>query len=85
MLVKIGTRTDAKTTAFLSSHPAGPERLASYDKTIELVHNDPDGFPGMELIEKVAPAVPDKPEPDSKEFDPTKCRIYIPDGSVCIY
>ena len=85
MLVKIGTKTDAKTTAFLSSHPAGPERLASYDKTIELVHNDPDGFPGMESIETVVPLVPDKPKPDSNEFDPNKCRIYIPDGNVCIY
>ncbi len=93
MLVKLGAKTDEKKTGFLNSHPAGPERLASYDKTIEVVQNDTDGLPGKEQfhagkahIESSPPTENSDPSNDNfKEFDPNNCRYYLPDEKICIY
>lgn len=95
MLVKLGTTSDEKETSFLSSHPAGPERLASFDKTTELVRSDADGFPGKEAVqEHTAHSKSSSPvdrtdtgaiEPEAENFDPDNCRIYLPDEKVCIY
>ena len=94
MLLKIGTRTDRQTSSFLSTHPAGPERLASYDKTIETVTGDADGLPGEALSADVrlahgaedaaTEAEEDAQEPDPAAFDPEECRIYLPEENVCI-
>ncbi len=48
VLVKLGAMSEDTETSFLASHPAGPERLASYDSVIELVYFDDDGMPDKE-------------------------------------
>lgn len=95
MLVKLGAMSDEKETTFLSSHPAGPERLASYDISIEVIQNDTDGLPGKEQFEEDNAPITSSSSADGSdtgnkdlkvnEFDPTKCRIYLPDEDICIY
>jgi len=84
MLVKIGTKVDGQKASFLNSHPAGPERLASYDKTIEIILTDSDGFPGTEPLDDEKAQVSDNNQ-EVKESDSRKCRIYLPDQNICIY
>ncbi|WOJ93692.1 M48 family metalloprotease [Congregibacter variabilis] len=54
MLLKMGAASGREKTGFLATHPAGPERLASYDKVISRVLNDLDGMPGGESKPDVA-------------------------------
>ena len=95
MLLKLGVKMEDKETGFLNSHPAGPERLASYDKTIEVIENDSDGFPGLEQFEE--DNKPKKADSTSEnvvsgtgeskvdKFDPATCRLYMPAEKICIY
>lgn len=95
MLVKFAARTDETETGFLDSHPAGPERLASYDKTIQMIQNDPDGLPGKDSIVEREERTnggysANDSEVDPKDARPTEystetCRIYLPAENICIH
>ena len=45
ILVKMGAMSDDKETSLMDTHPAGPDRLATYDRVITEVIVDADGFP----------------------------------------
>lgn len=95
MLLKFGARSDQTETGFLDSHPAGPERLASFDKTIQVIQGDQDGMPGLDPpeaktrpVKSVAPTESGdlmENESEQKKFNPKDCRIYLPDENICIY
>jgi Zn-dependent protease with chaperone function len=95
MLVQFGAKSDRETTGFLNSHPAPPERLASFDKTVQEILHDGDGLPGKDPIKQAdepgsnrSPAdgsTTDDKDSEAEEFDPAKCRIYLPEDGVCIY
>ncbi len=88
MLVKFGARSDEESTSFMNSHPAPPERLASYDKTVALIQTDSDGLPGQDPLEDYrrenAASLPSE-DTESDGFDSTKCRIYLPNDNICIH
>jgi Zn-dependent protease with chaperone function len=86
MLLKIGAKTGKDKTAFLASHPAGPERLASFDNAVELVLTDDDGYPGADRPLSDEPeAGPGEPPMSSEASDRRKCRIYLPEQDICIH
>lgn len=91
MLVKIGTKSGELNSGFLKSHPAGPERLASYDKAIEIVRLDVDGFPGQSAPVNDRVSQDNVPESSGQtadstgDFDSSKCRIYLPETNTCIH
>jgi Zn-dependent protease with chaperone function len=45
MLVKMGAMDPDRKTSLLDTHPAGPDRLATYDKFIQTVYTDDDFMP----------------------------------------
>jgi len=95
MLVKLGTKSTGTENGFLKSHPSGPERLASFNKTIEAIELGSDAFPGEErsvdgdenLVANPAADDLDTGKTDSgeNEIDPKKCRIYLPADKICIH
>jgi Zn-dependent protease with chaperone function len=95
MLVKFAARSDETETGFLDSHPAGPERLASYDKAIQVVRNDPDGLPGKDsfVVREKSPdggstatgSERDPKDARTTEYNFETCRIYLPAENICIH
>jgi predicted Zn-dependent protease len=84
-LVKIGVLTNKEKTSITDTHPAGPERLASYDEVVRLVQNDPDGFPGSDKRgDKEAKAEP-VPAQDTGDEAKRNCRLYLPENDICIH
>ena len=81
-LVKIGVLTGKEETSVSDTHPAGPERLASYDGLVPIVLNDQDGFPGSDEPEQDEVTVASQ---DSADEDKRKCRIYLPEDDICIH
>jgi Zn-dependent protease with chaperone function len=83
MMVKLGKKTKDKETGFFDSHPAGPERLASYDKTLEVVQNEKPSRPS----DPATAARPDskKKETEALKFDQDNCRIYLEEEGICIH
>ncbi len=51
MLVKMGAMSSQRKTRLLDTHPAGPERLATYDKVIEVVFMDDNFMPNKKSHE----------------------------------
>ena len=49
ILVKMGAMSDDKETSLMDTHPAGPDRLATYDRVIGEVIADADGFPNKKM------------------------------------
>ncbi|MCP5215512.1 MAG: M48 family metalloprotease [Pseudomonadales bacterium] len=45
VLIKLGAMAGKKKTGFFATHPAGPERLATFENVIDLVYLDDDGMP----------------------------------------
>ena len=94
MLLKFGAKSDQTETGFLNSHPAGPERLASYDKSIAEIQNDPDGLPGDEPVAQSTVRSEEIPAVESdasasttaeRNFNARNCRIYLPKENICIH
>lgn len=94
-LVKIGVMSDDRETSFMDSHPAGPQRLANYDKFVGVIKNDIDGLPGRRVDEENKAVLSGNypgAESDSKNqgFDEKsielrKCRFNLEAQNICIY